>query len=1459
MVMSFSGNPRRLAATLRTLAFPNFDQSITRQLLALLTVAFILLQPAVLMAQKGKVSQTVSPTNATDQSRKGVPRQPAPSAALTTGNLVIYRVGNGAAALASSATPVFLDEYTTSGGSPVQSIAMPTTDSGANQILTASGTASSEGLLTRSTDGNYLMLAGYDAAVGTASITSSTSATINRIIGRVNAAGAVDTTTALNDAASGGNPRSAVSTNGTDMWIDGSAGGIRYTTFGATTSTQLSTTVTNLRQTNIFNGQLYVSSQSGAFRLSTVGTGTPTTSGQTIVNLPGYPTATTSPYGFFFADLSAGVAGVDTVYVADDNSAGGTGGIQKYSLVGGNWTASGTIASTSGLRGLTGIVNGGNVTLYTTNASTLFTLTDTSGYNATITGTLTTIATAAANTAFRGVALAPVSAGTTNPSGTGAANPSTVTAGNSTTLTVTVTPGTNPTSTNLMVTGDLSSIGGSATQQFFDDGATGGDTTPGDNIFTFQATVSAGTTAGAKSLPVTITDAQARMGSTNISLTVQPPPGACGDSFTPTFTIQGSGTASPIVGTTVNTEGIVVGDFQGGTNLSGFYVQDPTGDGNTATSDGIFVFDGSSPAVNVAAGDRVRISGTVAETFNNTRINPTLIQICSTGNMLPVATVVDLPEAVNNDLERYEDMLTVFPETLTVTGNFTWGRFGELVLSSDARLYQQNSFDRPNTAGALARADLNARAYVVLDDGLSVQNPNPIPYQSPDNTRRAGDTVTGLTGILTFDFSEYRVQPTAPVTFVQANPRPVAPASVGGTLKVASSNVLNYFNGDGMGGGFPTSRGANTLAEFNRQRAKIIAALTTLNADVIGISEMENDGGGAQSALQDLVNGMNDATAPGTYVGLHSPNPGTDLIQNAIIYKPASVTPVGAQVNDINSAWDQARAPLAQIFTQNSNGEKFTFIVNHFTSKGCSASDTGIDADMGDGQGCDNGQRQLQANRLLVFIQDRKTASGDPDVLALGDYNAYGEEDPLFILEQDASDTLVDGTGGLVSETKRFVSANDRYSFQFGNQFGELDHAFATKAMNNQVSGATIWHINADEPVAIDYNTEFKTQDLYTATPYRASDHDPLVVGLDLTPPQPLGSVLISELRFRGPGGTQDEFVELYNNSDSNLTVATSDGSAGWTLVASSGSELCRVDNGTIIPARGHYLCANAGAYSLDAYATPDTAWVGTDIPQGGGVALFRTNNPANYTMTERLDAAGYVGVNELYREGAGFPTGGNEIGLNLGYSFFRSMTRTSGGLPKDTGSNAADFMAVDTNGNATGLGQNLGAPGPENLGSPTLRNAQFAVALLDPSVSSSTAPNRVRSFTPVTNGTFGTMSIRRTFINNTGMPVTRLRFRIVEVTTFPVPSMSGQADLRALDSSDIVVTVAGNPVDVRGTTLEQPPTQAVGGGWNSSMNVGFITLGAPLANGSSVSVQFLLGVEATGTFKFFVNIEALP
>jgi subtilisin-like proprotein convertase family protein len=364
-------------------------------------------------------------------------------------------------------------------------------------------------------------------------------------------------------------------------------------------------------------------------------------------------------------------------------------------------------------------------------------------------------------------------------------------------------------------------------------------------------------------------------------------------------------------------------------------------------------------------------------------------------------------------------------------------------------------------------------------------------------------------------------------------------------------------------------------------------------------------------------------------------------------------------------------------------------------------------------------------------------------------------------------------------------------------------------------------------------------------------------------------NLIISEFRLRGPNGANDEFVELYNNSDSPLNVSTTDASAGWALAASAGGTRFTVPNGTVIPARGHYLGVNSVGYSLASYpagngttATGDATYT-TDIPDNAGLALFNTANPANFTLANRLDAVGSaVEANTLYKEGTGY------VELQtfaIDYSWNRILTT---GTPKDTNNNSADFLFADINatcatvgGSATCIGNagpHLGAPGPENLSSPIQRNATVKASLIDPTVNLALPPNRVRDFIPgpAATSTFGTLELRRKFTNNTGASVSRLRFRIVDITTFPAV---GTADLRPITSVDSVVVTSGGPVTVRGTTLDQPASQPNGGGFNSSMSAGTVTLATPLANGASINMRFVLGVQAAGSFRFFINVEALP
>lgn len=383
-----------------------------------------------------------------------------------------------------------------------------------------------------------------------------------------------------------------------------------------------------------------------------------------------------------------------------------------------------------------------------------------------------------------------------------------------------------------------------------------------------------------------------------------------------------------------------------------------------------------------------------------------------------------------------------------------------------------------------------------------------------------------------------------------------------------------------------------------------------------------------------------------------------------------------------------------------------------------------------------------------------------------------------------------------------------------------------------------------------------------------------------LAPLQAAAQLVISEFRVRGPTGANDEYIVLTNNAGVPHTVAAISGT-GYGVAASDGITRCSIPNGVIIPAHGSYLCVNSGAYSLGSYpagngttATGDATYA-TDIPDNAGIAIFNNNTGGgSYVLANRMDAVGSTSeANSLYKEGTGYPA---LVPFSIDYAFVRDTCGKGGsittfgacptpGTYKDTGNNAADFYFVDTNGTSAGAGQRLGAPGPRNLSSP-LFGGSITDALLDTCVAPSSPPNVVRDFTsdPPNNSTFGTLDIRHTFTNNTGGSLTRLRFRIIDLTTFPAPS--GIADLRPRTSTSVVVTVDRPPcgsgtsnVTVQGTTLEQPPSQPNGGGFNSSLGAGTVTLGTPLANGASIDLRFLLGIQQTGRYKFGIMIEGLP
>jgi len=576
------------------------------------------------------------------------------------------------------------------------------------------------------------------------------------------------------------------------------------------------------------------------------------------------------------------------------------------------------------------------------------------------------------------------------------------------------------------------------------------------------------------------------------------PPEACGDPFTPIYAVQGNGAASPLDGSEVATEGVVVGDFQDGKD--GFFIQDDTGDGDAATSDGIFVF---STSLDVNVGDRVRVRGVVDEFFDLTEItNVSLVLLCSTGNTV-APTTLSLPVTDISDFEPYEGMLVTLPQTLYISEFFNFDRFGEIVLTTE-RQFQATATYEPGSAEAANLAAANALSRITLDDGRGSSNPDPAIHPNGsifnlDNLFRGGDTVQNVTGALDYNFGLYKVQPTQGAFYSSANPRTEQPDDVGGNLKVAAFNVLNYFTtlDDGVNdicgpAGDQECRGADTPEEFTRQRDKIIAALTTINADVVGLIEIENHPGDVPTA--DLVSGLNDVLGAGTYDYIATGAIGTDAIRQAFIYKPSSVSLVGAYAvlddpsftDPLGYGEEKSRPALAQTFMDDNTGGVFTVVVNHLKSKGSSCGPGDDDPE----QGSCNLTRKLGAQALVDWLASDPTNSGDGDVLIIGDLNSYDKEDPIDVLVAGGYTDLLFNYGGEFA-----------YSYVFDGQLGYLDYGMANQDLVPEVTGATAWHINADEPDIIDYDMTFKkdAQDaLYEPNAYRSSDHDPVINGLDV-------------------------------------------------------------------------------------------------------------------------------------------------------------------------------------------------------------------------------------------------------------------------------------------------------------------------------------------------------------------------
>jgi predicted extracellular nuclease len=581
---------------------------------------------------------------------------------------------------------------------------------------------------------------------------------------------------------------------------------------------------------------------------------------------------------------------------------------------------------------------------------------------------------------------------------------------------------------------------------------------------------------------------------------------------TPVHTVQGSGTTSPLVGQVVEVEGIVVGNFFGTTSPDGFYLQEPdaTWDASPSTSEGIYVFDpGVTPP---AVGTRIRVKGTVAEFgatgFTMTELTSPTKQVCSTGNTF-TRTVISLPVTTAGDLEHYEGMAVQFNQQLVVVANFNLAAFDEIGLAPQVLF---DPTQNPNQSTWAPNTDLNARSIVYLNDASGVSNTNLFPTLFPpgglsaSNTIRVGarlnydpqsQTLTPVQGVLDQRNSQYDLETSVSPTFDNtANPRPAVPV-VGGRFKVSSANVLNFFVTLG-------SRGAQTQAEFDNQKAKVIAELSGMNADIYGLSEVQNfdDGNTGTSsnhytnvALQSLVDGLNAIFGAGTYnfvdtLPLGASN-GTDAIRCAIIYKVATVTPVGSPAEYYQN--DTNRPTLAQTF-QPATGAKasqqtFTVAVNHFRSKSSACGGASDDVFQGN---C-NGLRLNMATNVVTWLAGNPTSDPAPaanrKLLVIGDFNTYFGEDPIQYFVGHGYTNLISSLIG-----------PNAYSYNFGLQNGYLDHAMVNTSFNPLVKNVAEWHINADEPAAleaINSSTKPAASNYVAQDQFAASDHDPILIGLN--------------------------------------------------------------------------------------------------------------------------------------------------------------------------------------------------------------------------------------------------------------------------------------------------------------------------------------------------------------------------
>lgn len=536
---------------------------------------------------------------------------------------------------------------------------------------------------------------------------------------------------------------------------------------------------------------------------------------------------------------------------------------------------------------------------------------------------------------------------------------------------------------------------------------------------------------------------------------------------TPIYEIQGTELLSPYNGETVHTYGVVTATFYERNQIGGFFVQDPLGDDNPATSDAIFVRHRTGDLPNV--GDFVEFTARVAERDHFTSAERVENLVVCGEFPLPEPAVLSLPVDDPYAFEAFEGMLITFEQPLVITELYDLGRYGRMVLADD-RLFipEQNASEQQHTPNHLRR--------IVLDDTFTTENISPTPYLNNDGRPpRTGDQVVHVVGVLASESGDvYRIEPTEPVVFEHTNPRPEAPAVRGtgdGTLVIAGFNAYNFFT-DLYG------RGPSSEEEQERQTAKLVAAITKMDADIIGFMEIENDAG---MSMQRMVNAVNAALGTNEYDYVRTGKLGTDQIAQAAMYRKNVVQPRVIHALHDNAVHD--RPPLGVVF-ERADGERVVVVVGHFKSKG-SCPPAG---DTDRGFGCWNLRRSAQAESVATFAEELGELAGTKNLVIIGDLNSYGNEPPITVLRN----------AGWIDLGQEWLAPEDRYSYVYMGEFGTLDYALVSEALAPHVTGFAYWHINADEPRAFDYSTEWNLPESFRPDEFRSSDHDPTLFGIQL-------------------------------------------------------------------------------------------------------------------------------------------------------------------------------------------------------------------------------------------------------------------------------------------------------------------------------------------------------------------------